>query len=114
MCLLLVNLLLLANLKERSTCRELDYFLEVVDNVLEVDNLVNKVTNNVLESYSIISKESLTLFLRMKFESLFFCLSSIIIFVSDMQSLDTSFFYLIFFSFSIYFYFSLNLKLGLE
>jgi len=35
-------LLLLANLEERSTHRESDYFLEVGDNVLEGNSLVDK------------------------------------------------------------------------
>ena len=41
--LLLFNLLLLASLKERSTCRELDCFLEIEDgDSLEGDDLVDK------------------------------------------------------------------------
>ena len=43
MYLLLVNLLLLASLEERSICRELDCFLEVGDrNGLEGDGLADK------------------------------------------------------------------------
>jgi len=45
--LLLVNLLLLANLKERSTYRELDCFLEAGDNTLEEEYLVNEVTRDI-------------------------------------------------------------------
>ena len=47
LCLLLVNLLLLANLEERFTCRELDYFLEVGDNMLEGDDLANENARDV-------------------------------------------------------------------
>ena len=47
MYLLLVNLLLLANLKKRSIYRKLDYFLEVRDNVLEEDNLVDEATEDI-------------------------------------------------------------------
>ena len=48
---LLVKLPLLASLKERSTYRELDCFLETEDdelNVLEDDNLVDEATRNWL------------------------------------------------------------------
>ena len=39
---LLVNLLFLANLKERSIYEELDYFLEAGDDTLEGDGLVDE------------------------------------------------------------------------
>ena len=45
--LLLVNLLLLASLEERSTYRELDCFLQVGDDSLEKDNLADKATRNI-------------------------------------------------------------------
>ena len=44
---LLVNLLLLASLEERSTYGELDCFLEVGDDSLNRDDLVNETTRNV-------------------------------------------------------------------
>ena len=44
LCLLLVNLLLLANLEERSTHEELDCFLKVENNVLEEEDLVDEAT----------------------------------------------------------------------
>jgi len=44
---LLVNLLLLANLEERSIYKELNCFLEVRNNILEEDNLANKAIGNV-------------------------------------------------------------------
>jgi len=37
----------LDNLKERSIYRDLDYFLEVGDNVLEGDNVVDKAAKDV-------------------------------------------------------------------
>ena len=47
MHLLLINLPLLASLKERFTHRELDYFLRVEDrNNLEKDVLVNEATRD--------------------------------------------------------------------
>ena len=47
MYLLLVNLLLLASLEERSNHRELDCFLKVGDkDGLDRDNLVNKAAGN--------------------------------------------------------------------
>ena len=46
--LLLVNLLLLASLEKRSTCRVLSYFLRVKNvNDLEKEFLVDKTTGNV-------------------------------------------------------------------
>jgi len=46
--LLLVNLPLLANLKEWSTCKELGCFLEVGDNILDGVYLVDEATEMYL------------------------------------------------------------------
>ena len=45
--LLLVNLLLLASLEKRFTCRELDCFLRVEDDDLKEDDLVNEATGDI-------------------------------------------------------------------
>ena len=48
LCLSLINLLLLVSLKERSTYRELDCFLEVGDrNSLKEDNLADEATEDM-------------------------------------------------------------------
>jgi len=52
--LLLVNLPLLASLEERSIYRELDYFLEAVNkvlNVLEGNNFANEVTKDLFDLF---------------------------------------------------------------
>jgi len=61
--LLLVNLLLLANLEERFTYRELDCFLEVEDNVLKGDDLANEATEDVFDLFweAIVLQEKNTL-----------------------------------------------------
>ena len=67
MCLLLVNLLLLASLEEKSTYRELDYFLKVGDkklDVLEDNNLVDKAVGDIFtlfwESTVLLAKKVLS------------------------------------------------------
>jgi len=64
--LLLVNLLLLANLEERSTYRELDCFLRVGNNILEGVDLVGEVTGNMFalfwEATILLAKEVLFCF----------------------------------------------------
>ena len=61
-----VNLLLLASLEERSTCRELDCFLGVENNMLEGDNLVDKAARSVfvlfLEAITLLAEETLPCF----------------------------------------------------
>ena len=47
LCSSLVNLPLLASLKERSTHRELDCFLRVGNNVLEEEDLADEATGDV-------------------------------------------------------------------
>ena len=47
MYLLLVNLLLLASLEKKYTCKELDCFLEVEDDMLENNDLTNKAIRDV-------------------------------------------------------------------
>ena len=45
--LLLVNLLLLANLEKKFNHKELDCFLKVVNDILEGNDLMDKVTKDV-------------------------------------------------------------------
>jgi len=54
---LLVNLPLLASLEKRSTCRELNCFLGVGNNILEGDDLADEATKNVFALF----REAMTL-----------------------------------------------------
>jgi len=75
----------LVSLEKKFTCRELSYFLKVGNkkfNVLEDNNLENEATSDVfaLETYSIASKGSFILLLRVRLKSLFFCIFYIVAF----------------------------------
>jgi len=83
--LLLVNLLLLASLKERSTHRELGCFLGVGDkDSLNRDYLVDEATKDVicliLGGHGITSRESFTLLLKVRLKSLLFYLPGTVTF----------------------------------
>ena len=66
LCLLLVNLLLLANLEERSTHEKLDFFLEVENNMLKDNDLVDEATENVFalfwEAIALLVEKALSCF----------------------------------------------------
>ena len=47
LCLLLINLLLLANLKKKSIHEKLDCFLKVENNMLKEDNLVDEAVRDI-------------------------------------------------------------------
>jgi len=70
-------------LKKRFTYGNLDCFLKVKDDILKRDNLADKATENIfaLGDYSITIRRSLTLLLKVRLESLFFHLPSIILFM---------------------------------
>ena len=86
MCLLLVNLLLLASLEERSTHRKLDCFLEVGDeDGLEEDNLADEATGDGFALFwgavALLVEKALSLLLEVRLESFFFHLPSMVAFV---------------------------------
>ena len=64
--LLLVNLLLLANLEEKSIHGELNCFLEVEDDSLKEDNLVDKATRDISALFwkviALLTKKALSCF----------------------------------------------------
>ena len=75
---------MLASLKEKFTCRELDYFLEAKNNILEEDNLMNKAIRDIFALFwnviVLLAENALSYFWEWDLRA-FFYLPCIIVFI---------------------------------